>query len=134
MTERSEETSAAKTNVVSDTETNKCPNRVWLAKDLFCENPQTLGFLYWKEPSSYSNLFHEMMPVSEHLALLNEEKKRGERMREALKGIMARIDDGTICRDISKDHLPTWSLRMIELVQNLADARAALENETKGEA
>ena len=113
------------------TETNKWPPRVWFThlseKEIFAGKTA----IAWPDSK---NCTREYLSLSEHLALLNEEKKRGERMREALKGIMARIDDGTICRDISKDHLPTWSLRMIELVQNLADARAALENETKGEA
>lgn len=56
------------------------------------------------------------------------ENVKGQRDRaiSALQGIMARIDDGTLCRDISKDHLVTWPLRMMELVKNLKDAQSVL--------
>lgn len=54
-----------------------------------------------------------------------------DRAVKALEGIMARIEEGTLCRDTSKDHLATWPLRMLELVSNLQAAKSVLKEYEK---
>lgn len=47
-------------------------------------------------------------------------------MLEALKGLMARIEEGTLVRDISRDHESGWSLRVVSLVSNVKAAQDAI--------
>lgn len=53
---------------------------------------------------------------------------KGQRDRAvmALKGLMARIEDGTLCRDVSRDHEPMWVSRAMELVEILNAAQSVL--------
>lgn len=45
----------------------------------------------------------------------------------ALKGLMADIDSGLLVRDISRDMESGWSMRMLEFVQRLHAAQAAIQ-------
>lgn len=65
-------------------------------------------------------------PEKERQAELEQAKKQRDRAVAALRGVMVRIEDGTLCRDISRDHEATWPLRMMELVQNLKEAQEVL--------
>jgi hypothetical protein len=46
---------------------------------------------------------------------------------EALSKLISRMDDGTLVRDVSRDHEENWHLRMIELVKDLAFVKEALK-------
>ena len=50
-----------------------------------------------------------------------------DRAVAALHGVMSMIEDGTLCRDISRDHEATWPLRMMDVVGKLKEAQAVLE-------
>lgn len=54
-------------------------------------------------------------------------------MLEVIKGLVARIEEGTLVRDLSKDHLETWPLRMLELVKNLQAAQRIIARAEGGE-
>lgn len=43
-----------------------------------------------------------------------------------LTALLAKLDDGTLCRDISNDHKSDYILRMLDLVEKLALAQEAL--------
>lgn len=45
---------------------------------------------------------------------------------KAMKGLEARIVDGTLVRDISKDNLPNWSFKAATLAINLSEFKEAL--------
>lgn len=49
-----------------------------------------------------------------------------EQLGEALRGLMAKIDDHTLVRNIAGDLEPGWSMRQLPLIQALAAAKAAL--------
>ncbi len=45
---------------------------------------------------------------------------------EALEGIVGLMDDGSLVRNISKDHEPGWAFKQIGFVKTLAHAALAL--------
>ena len=46
----------------------------------------------------------------------------------ALQDMFALIDDGFLCRDISRDAEPGWSIKMLGFVQRLAKNKQALKD------
>ena len=46
----------------------------------------------------------------------------------ALRDMFALIDDGFLCRDISRDAEPGWSIKMLGFVQRLAKNKQALKD------
>jgi len=57
--------------------------------------------------------------------LVRAEAER-DRLRAAMEGVLGLFDSGWAVRDISRDHEPGFSMRQIEPVRRLAEARAAL--------
>ncbi len=52
---------------------------------------------------------------------------RNETLVKSLTNLMALIDEGVLVRDISRDAESSWHMRMLALVNVLAEARAALK-------
>jgi hypothetical protein len=48
------------------------------------------------------------------------------RLRNSLKFMMERIEDGTLIRNIASDEKSDWTLRMMHFVKDLTEAQAAL--------
>lgn len=49
-----------------------------------------------------------------------------EELLESLKKLISRFDDGTIVRDISKDSHGDYTMRMMEFIMELNNAKAAI--------
>ena len=103
------------------TETNKWPPRVWFThlseKEIFAGKTA----IAWPDSK---NCTREYLSLSEHLALLNEEKKRGERLDEI-------FSNGCFTGDCGHDKQADCDKEIFHFVAEIR--RAALENETKGE-
>jgi len=53
------------------------------------------------------------------------------RLREALGGLLSKIDDGSLVRNIDRDHEPDWAMRALRLVQAIQVAQEALKEGDK---
>lgn len=69
----------------------------------------------------------------EELDEYRRQEERVERIRdaapellEALEWFLTQIDEGTLVRDISKDHESGFSLKMVKFVAQLQKAQAAI--------
>lgn len=65
---------------------------------------------------------------SEQMALeLQQLRAQNAALRKALRDLMGLVDSGVLVRDISKDAESGWSLKVLDLVQKLQAAEAALK-------
>jgi hypothetical protein len=63
---------------------------------------------------------------------LKHVKGQRDRAFAALKGVMELIDNGDLCRDISRDHEAMWPMRMMGLVQRLKTAQEVVAEQIGG--
>jgi hypothetical protein len=69
------------------------------------------------EADPYSELKHENNCLALKLSAVSN----------ALRDMFAMIDEGVLCRDISKDARAGWDLQILGTVRRLADAKKALD-------
>ncbi len=48
-------------------------------------------------------------------------------LADALRDLLARVGDGTLVRDTTKDSEPTWAIRRLVLAENLDKAKELLD-------
>ena len=72
--------------------------------------------------------FEEVLtiPRTIHLAAIIDRETAAADLLAALKWFVEQITDGTLVRDISKDHEPEYNLRMMKFVQQLNETEAAI--------
>jgi len=63
---------------------------------------------------------------------LLEARQRIEQLEAALRKLLGFLEDGTLCRDISRDHEPGWAMRQLPLVQTLTEVKALLHPPGEG--
>lgn len=68
---------------------------------------------------------HDLRHVDEQQATARW-REMAENLAEAMADIFQMMDDGSLCRDISDDHKPDYTLRMLKFVERLALAKQSL--------
>ena len=58
-------------------------------------------------------------------------QEREKILREALKGLFVKIEDGTLVRDISNDHNSDWVMNALDLTLKIKAAYEALDKLAK---
>ena len=72
----------------------------------------------------YGSRHHRCGAAIESAIVASRERERA--LREALCGLFAMIENGTLVRDTSRDNEPGWAMKQLPLVAALKAAEAAL--------
>lgn len=69
----------------------------------------------------------------EHILQMLHTAREYHRMREALSGLLRKIDDGSLVRNATRDYENDWGVRALHLVMAIQAALKALKEESESD-